>query len=190
MRARPCASQGINSPILPKTSITIEELLHWAFAREKVHMARPAGMPGLPMMPPRGGRDSTAAIGGGGGGMNMGFEAPADAYAVMRAVDDLGGIAGLVREYALIGAPPDWTPHPVIRVRHGDTVNDSRTRKPSFCMFIYVGDLPEHVLQRRQRYARWAQGLAIVHASLADAGLQRYDLAPDLPPLAPWKITL
>jgi hypothetical protein len=114
----------------------LEELLHWAFAREKVHLAR---LPGLPYTPHSSGRDSTGAIGmGGGGGNNIGFEAPADAYVVMWAVDALGGIASVVREFALIGAPPPWTPDPVIRVRRGYTVVDRRTRRPSYCEFSFA----------------------------------------------------
>lgn len=187
--ARPCARPSTSTLITTKQKITIEELLFWAFAREKVHLARLSGMPGLPLMVPRGGRDSTSALGGGGGGMNMGFEAPPDAYAVMHVVDDLGGVASTIREYALTGKRPEWTPWPVITVRKGDTVIDSRSRKPSFCMFIYTGDLPEHVHQRRMRYGRWAQAIADVHATLLRAGLQRFDLTGDLPPLEPWKNT-
>lgn len=160
--------------------------MRWAYAREKVHLARPIGMPGLPSQPPRGVADSTLAMGGGSGGGNIGFEAPVDAYAVLYAVEALGGIASTVREYAMIGHAPEWTPIPMIRVKRGDTVLDRRNRRPLFCEFQYVGDLPEHVRQRRERYSRWAQAIADVHKTLSSVTLQRFTLLPTMPPLAPW----
>lgn len=187
VRARPCAMAGNNTLISTPQEVTTEWIVEWAIARQRVYMARPMGMPGLPMMAPRGGRDSTLALGGGGGGMNMGFDAHPDAHAVRRAVDSLGNVAVAVRQYAMMGQRPDWTPYPQIRTKRGDTVIDSRSRRPSYCMFIYVGDLPEHVTLRRQRYAAWAQAIADVRRLLVAAGLQRHALLPDLPPLSPWE---
>jgi hypothetical protein len=183
-RAPTCVG-GSTSLILPKNkTVTLEELLHWAFAREKVHLAR---LPGLPYTPHSSGRDSTGAIGmGGGGGNNIGFEAPADAYVVMWAVDALGGIASVVREFALIGSPPPWTPDPVIRVHRGQTVRDPVRHRPSYCEFSYRGDLPEHLALRRDRYRRWAEALAKLHNSLSGS-LQHHRLSAQVPPPEPWK---
>lgn len=186
----PAHTGGITKTLPPWTvktrqTVTIEALLHWAFAREKVHLAR---TPGLPFSVPRSPRDSSLGIGWGGcgGGANMGFEAPPDAYTVMHAVDALGGVASVVREFALIGAPPPWTPKPVIRVMRGKNVMDRKTRRPSYCEVTFGGDLPEHVRMRRERYRRWAEAIGKLHGSLS-GHLRHHELAPDLPPLEPWK---
>ena len=102
------------------------------------------------------------------------------------AVEAQGIAARLVREYAIVGTRPDWTPCPAIRVLHGKTRYNAAGKRPIFCEVAYTGDLPEHVAARRRRYALWAQAIASVYASLVRTELRRHVLSPDLPPLAPW----
>jgi len=177
--------------------VTIGWLLHWAFAREKVHLARPEGMAGALWNPSRSGSDSTLTIGGGGmgGGSNLGFAAPADAYAVHRAVKAQGGVAKVIQTYAMMGvdARPDWTPHPVITVERGKTgyaheiIRPGKYRLCPFRLFRYRGDLPEIVDQRRRVYSDWAETVRAVHEMLRAPGqLSAHRLVADVPPVAPW----
>jgi len=93
-----------------KKTIAIETLLEWAYVRENVHLAREPGWQGAVFNPGWGGRDSTERIGAAvGSSMNLGFVAPADAYAVRDAVEACGA-ANLVRAYAMTGRRPDWIP--------------------------------------------------------------------------------
>ncbi len=195
VRARAHA-KGITYALSPceKKTIDIESLLYWAYAREKVHLARPQGI-GLAACPPPGGaRDSTLAIGGGGGaGNNLGFEAPADAYAVKRAVDGLGpGRARLVQHYAIAGCRPDWTPRPMIWAEPGASGNcvhiDRKNRRYvcAFRLFTYRGDLPEIVASRRRRYAMWAQAVGELGRELRGV-LSAFTLSGDPPPPCPWE---
>jgi hypothetical protein len=174
----------------------VEWLLNWAYAREKVHLARMQGMGAAAGFGPRGypGAANSERIGAAvGSSMNLGFEAPADAYAVMRAVLLTGRMAGVVREYAIIGARPDWTPYPSITVERGPTghaLHLDKKRKRHICpfrLFYYRGDLPEIVAERRQAYERWARAISDVHASLSEPGmLGTHTLADALPPPEPW----
>jgi hypothetical protein len=93
VRARPHAKPITNS--LPpcdqnsRKAVDVLWLLHWAFVREKVHLAR---LPGLLMGATlrKGSKDTTSKLGGDiGDSMNMGFEAPADVYAVKHAINGL-----------------------------------------------------------------------------------------------------
>ncbi len=201
MRARPHAkaiTPSLSPPNgeLSRKAVGVEWLLGWAYAREKVHLARPPGMPLLANVIGAG-RDSTSHLGVGSGARNnMGFEAPPDAYAVMRAVDALDrSDAMLVRTYALMGgaARPDWTPMPVIRCEPGKNTGyalhiDKRKRRTlcPFRTFIYRGDLPEIVAERRRVYRQWAESVAQVHGMLQAGELQHHELTGELPPLAPW----
>lgn len=198
-RARPHAKPITNS--LPpcdqnsRKAVTVEWLLHWAFVREKVHLAR---LPGLLMGPSlsQGSRDSLSKIGAAvGSSMNLGFEAPADAYAVKRAVEGLGGAdTRLVMECALANAAPDWTPHPVITVERGKTGHawhlTNRGKKSvsaPFRLFKYRGDLPEIVETRRAVYLQWADAVRRVHAVLSEADmLADHELTAEKPALRPW----
>lgn len=200
-RARPHAKPITNS--LPpcdqnsRKAVDVLWLLHWAFVREKVHLARPQGMDGVFCRPPMGYADSTLSVGSGGSGSGyFGFKAPADAYAVLRAVEALGLPGKLVREYAMIGlgARPDWTPEPVITVERGKTGHawhlTNRGKKSvsaPFRLFKYRGDLPEIVEQRRMIYTVWANAVASLHDGLTVQGkLVAHELTADLPPARPW----
>lgn len=196
VRARPhVRGPGNNSLILPKKINTVktEDLLHWAFAREKVHMARAAGLDAGMRLRPQGFAKSSSSerIGAAvGSSMNLGFEAPRDAYAAMAAVMALGGDAALVRERALIGTPPEWTPDPVIWFEQGPPLvgKDKRNRRiiVGYCVFSR-GDLPALVEARRATYRRWAQGITRVHARLMQPGvLADHALSLELPPFEPW----
>lgn len=192
-RARPYATPVYVSTGLPV--LTVEGLLQWAYGHEKVHLAREPGMDGAMRARPAGfaAQSSSERIGAAvGTSLNLGFEAPADAYAVARAVE-ASGAAHLLREYALAGGRPDWTPRPAIvavpggggHVAHTDA--KGRTRLYPFRTFSYRGDLPAIVAERRAIYGRWARGVAAVHAALSQPGaLVAYALTGDAPPLAPW----
>lgn len=178
--------------------VTVEWLLGWAYARERVHLARVPGMGEAVLFAARGFPTSSSSerIGAAvGSSMNLGFEAPADAYAVMHAVDAQGAAAAMLRRYALMGgnARPDWTPRPVIRTQagaKGQSLHVDASGKHRLCpfqLFSYRGDLAAIVEERRQVYGAWARGVASVHRALNVPGrLAAYALAPDLPPLAPW----
>lgn len=179
-----------------KKTIAIEALLSWAYGREKVHLAREPGFGASALFRPRGfgGVDSCERIGAAvGSSMNLGFVAPADAYAVRDAVA-VCGAPGLVRTFAIIGSRPDWIPSPRIMSRPGhyfavaDPDLKDRKGRPLITegwTFTWSGDLPEIVDERRQNYRRWARAIARVHTVLAGR-LVLYALAPDLPPLEPW----
>ncbi|HEY4112876.1 MAG TPA: hypothetical protein VGM17_02340 [Rhizomicrobium sp.] len=169
--------------------------MNWAYAREKVHLARPQGSEPAPRSraPRAGCADSSDRCGAMiSTSLNLGFEAPADAYAVAWAVESVGRMARVVREYGLIGSRPDWTPRPVITVERGKTgytleiVN--RKRRPcAFRMVRFAGDLPAIVEERRRAYSAWARAIALVHARLAEPGaLAAHNLSGDLPPISPW----
>jgi hypothetical protein len=198
-RARPHA-KGIPSSLPPYDTkackaVAIDTLLHWAFAREKVHLARPPGLDIGVRLKPRGfaAQSSSERIGAAvGSSMNLGFEAPRDAYAVAAAVAALRGDAGLVREYALIGEAPDWTPYPVIWWERGPPIygRDHRgrvgRRVVAYCVAAR-GDLDALVDERRAVYGRWAAGVAAVHGALVENdALSDHVLTQVLPPPQPW----
>lgn len=176
-------------------AVTAAELLHWAFAREKVHLARLPGFDAGPRLKPRGhaATASSERIGAAvGSSMNLGFEAPRDAYAVAAAVAGIGHDAVLVRERALIGEPPDWTPYPAIWWEQGAPIygKDARGRHGRRIVGYAVyarGDLAAIVDERRSVYRRWAVGVAVVHATLvAQDMLADHALTDALPALEPW----
>lgn len=177
-------------------AVTVEWLLNWAYAREKVHLARLPGMGASAVFAPRGfpGASSSERVGVAvGSSMNLGFEAPADAYAVAWAVNDLGRMARPVREYGLMGSRPDWTPHPVIvaeRGRTGNALHIDRRGKRHICpfrLFVYRGDVEAIVAERRRGYSAWARAVTQVHGALAAPGvLTAHNLLPSLPPISPW----
>ena len=177
-----------------KKTIAIETLLEWAYVREKVRLAREPGWQGAVFNPGWGGRDSTERIGAAvGSSMNLGFVAPADAYAVRDAVEACGA-AKLVRDYAMTARRPDWIPQPQVRTRPGsyfavaDPDLKGRRGRPVIVegwTFFWCGDLPEIVEERRQTYRRWARAIARVHEVLAGR-LHDHKLTADLPPVEPW----
>jgi hypothetical protein len=200
-QARPCARVvSISLPPLEKEksrkAVTIEVLLEWAYGREKVRLAREPSFGESAMFRPRafGGVDSSQRIGAAvGSSMNLGFMAPADAYAVRDAVEACGA-ANLVRAYAMTGRRPDWIPQPKMHTRPGayfavaDPDLKGRNGRPIVIegwTFFWCGDLPEIVEERRQTYRRWAQGIARVHAELQHR-LVAHALKPDLPPAERW----
>lgn len=201
-RARP-HTRPVSSSLTPSPkdlglkTVTIEELLTWAFAREKVHIARPEGLGELSGHGPRGWpkASNSERIGASvGSSMNLGFEAPTDAYAVLAAVRAQGPLARMLRDYAIMKARPDWTPCPEITVergRTGHTVHIDRRNKRHLCpfrSFVYRGDVPAVLAQRRSRYQAWARAMQAVHKLLSRPGVLRaHRLAPDVPPLAPWE---
>jgi len=180
-----------------RKAVTVEALLTWAYVREKVHLARDPGLGTGAGFRPRGfpGSSSSERIGAAvGSSMNFGFVAPADAYKVRDAVEECGA-PGLVRNYALIGSRPDWTPVPRLKSRPDRKFSvadpDLRDGKGRPCIltgwtFTWSGDLPEHVDERRERYARWARAISRVHAALAGR-LAQHELLPDLPREKPWQ---
>lgn len=184
-------------PYVTKTglkAVGTAELLQWAYAREKVHLARPCGMDFGVRLRPRGfaAASSSERIGAAvGSSMNLGFEAPRDAYAVAEAVQG-SGEAKLLWEYAMIGHAPDWAPDPVIRWEQGPPIygRDGRGRSGRRIVGYAVaarGDLPAQIEARRRVYARWAAGIARVRKLLLDAqALTRHTLTDELPPLTPW----
>lgn len=195
-RLHACEALSDHSPRLPRPPkiISIEELLYWAYAREKVHLARAPGLDVATSFTPRGfpGQASSERIGTAvGSSLNLGFEAPRDAYAVRHAVGRSGEPA-LVMQRALIGKPPDWTPYPVITWDKGPPIYGrvliQKRRIKIIGYWVYArGDLPEIVDERRSVYGRWAHALRRLHAALSAPGmLADHDLADDLPPRAPW----
>lgn len=177
-----------------KTEIAVAALLQWAYGREKVHLARPEGFAGAVMMPPRGFATvaSSERIGAAvGSSMNLGFEAPRDAYAVASAVQK-SGEAKLLWEYALIGHAPDWTPNPEVWWEQGPPIygRDGRGRTGRRIIGYTVavrGDLAETVDERRRVYGRWAGAMARVRQRLLDSqALTAHALTAELPPLKPW----
>jgi len=195
-----CPLEGKNRKV-----VSVQWLLHWAYGRERVHLARPYGFGTVMRVNLRtSGRDSTLALGGGsGGGVNLGFEAPRDAYAVMDAVDAQGAIARLVRVHALSNGCPDWTPSPQVWVEPGDVVGTAvydadgkpvltrRGRRyiSEFQMFAFRGDLPEIVAERRRVYGRWRAALRNVHRALSVGGaLVAHELSAELPAECPWAV--
>jgi len=121
----------------------------------------------------------------------MGFEAPRDAYAVAEAVSRCGD-PGLVRQWALIGEAPDWTPEPVITWEKGSPIwgrweKKRRLRIVGYHVFAH-GDVPAIVDERRSVYRRWAIAVAKVHGMLAEPGvLHDHQLAGAPAPLTPWE---
>jgi hypothetical protein len=126
--------------------------------------------------------------------MNLGFEAPPDAYAVAHAVAVQGPMARAIYQYALMGpdAHPDWTPHPVILVERGKTgqtmhiAPGGKRHLAPFRMVRFVGDLPAIVEERRRGYGDWARAVRAVHRWLSDRGLSGHALSAEQPALAPW----
>ena len=180
-------------PFLPKEEKEIGDILVWAYSREKVHLARPQGFDGVSGMPRLRGAcvDVCEKIGHGGlAANNLGFAAPDDAYAVMRAVRGLDGAAARVLEWhAVAGVEPDWVPYPVVGVRPGAAIyglNARKRRAVVGCLVSFHGDLPEHLAVKRARYRMWAEGLAAAHAAL-EGRLSRFALSPRLPHPAPWE---
>lgn len=177
-----------------KKRIDLLVLLEWAYVREKVHLARDPGWQGAVFNPGWGGRDSSERIGAAvGSSMNLGFVAPADAYAVRDAVAACGA-EGLVRNYALTGSTPDWIPNPRMHSRPGkyfavaDPDLKDRRGRPVVVegwTFFWSGDLPAIVEERRQTYRRWATALARVHAALVGT-LRDHELTDRLPAIEPW----
>jgi|GEM_PF-6622326 hypothetical protein len=179
-----------------KKTIAIEALLEWAYGREKVHLAREPGFGESGLFRPRGfgGTDSCERIGAAvGSSMNLGFVAPADAYAVRDAIEACGA-AKLVRDYAITARRPDWIPQPKVRTRPGAyfAVADPELKgykgKPVIVegwTFTWSGDLPQIVEERRQTYRRWAMAVARVHDALAGR-LRDHELTGDLPTEEPW----
>jgi hypothetical protein len=177
-----------------KPAVTVDALLHWAYAREKVHLAR---LPGLDMgarLRPRGFATSASSerVGAAvGSSMNMGFEAPRDAYAVASVVNGVRD-AALLRERALIGEAPDWTPRPVVTWEQGPAIygRDAKGRVGRRIVAYVVfarGDLPAIVEERRAVYSRWVAALSAVRDALvADDLLADHVLVDDLPATAPW----
>lgn len=180
--------------------ISIEDLLVWAYGREKVHLAREPGV-GAAVSARRlgfSGVDVSERIGHGGRAENnLGFEAPPDAYAVGRVVDGLSlRAAMLVRHYAVAGGEPDYTPWPVVRWERGAAIYgkwpSARGKGDERRVIGYVvsahGDLPAHVAARRDAYRVWAESLRAIHERLGASGtLRRYALTADLPVLRPWE---
>jgi len=178
----------------PCQVVSVEWMLQWAYVREKVQFARLPGLGESPGFAPRGmpSVSSSERIGAAvGTSMNLGFEAPADAYAVKGVVDALtADTKWLVYEHALIGARPDWTPRPQITYRRGGVQyrRDGKGRlRVDFYVIVWVGDLPEVVAERRRAYLLWARGVKRLHAELSRPGVLRHHrLLNDLPPLQPW----
>lgn len=177
-----------------RKAVATADLLQWAYGREKVHLARPEGFAGAVMMSPRGFATvaSSERIGAAvGSSMNLGFEAPRDAYAVASAVQK-SGEAKLLWEYALIGHAPDWTPNPEVWWEQGPPIygRDGRGRTGRRIIGYTVavrGDLAETVDERRRVYGRWAGAMARVRQRLLDSqALTAHALTAELPPLTPW----
>lgn len=177
-----------------RETVDIGWLLHWAFARELVHKA---GMRNF--APITTGHDSIARLGAVvDHSMNLGFDAPHDAYTVAAAVAACGAEALVVR-YALMGvdACPEWTPNPVVRSHPAgrfevaDPVLKSNRGKPVMLIgyaFVWRGDVPEIVSARREVYQIWAEALHKIHADLCKPGmLGRFQLSAEVPEIEPWK---
>ncbi len=199
VRARPHAKGGsISLPPQEQTgrkTVTVEEALHWAYARELVHRAREPGLGAAARFAPRGfaAVASSERIGAAvGSSMNLGFEAPRDAYTVMAAVNACGE-PRLVREYAMTGERPDWTPHPALWWEQGPPMmgKDERKRRIVIGYTVFLrGDLDALVAERRNVYRRWAMAVARVHELLSQPGaLADRALAGVLPPYEPWSQT-
>jgi hypothetical protein len=172
----------------------VEWLLHWAYVREKVHLARPMGSePETWSRGPRMGGDSSDKLGAMiSSSLNLGFEAHPDAYAVMQAAGAHDEWR-LLRDYAMMASRPDWTPRPVIRTvigKAGHAMHIDKRGKRTLCqfrLFTYRGDMPEIVAERRARYRRWACAVADVHRALSKVGaLAAHAVSLDLPKLTPW----
>jgi hypothetical protein len=125
--------------------------------------------------------------------MNLGFEAPADAYLVRDAVD-ASEAPHLVRHYALVASRPDWIEYPVVRTRPGEVLRlfdpDLRGRNGrrlivEYHTFHWTGDLPELVAERRMLYAAWARSIAQIRAAV-DGKLSRWIVSSSLPRETPW----
>jgi hypothetical protein len=196
-RARPhTRTHSTTLPISPKKTIAVEDLLNWAYCREKVHLARPMGVEGLRFGPPAEPRDSlmTMFSGANHGSMNLGFEAPADAYVVASVAEGLGGLArSLVIQHAKVSTRPDWLPAPSIHFEDDGPMYDyDKRRGRRTCVGHMVsphGDLPEHVEMMRRTYVAWIDGLRCVRDSLRDSVslLKTFDVSEELPPKKPWE---
>lgn len=200
MRGRAPAKPVSSSPLSPKgkslSLVTVEDLVNWAYGRELVHRARRPGFAGLLAGGPRsGGFDSSAQLGAGvNSSMNLGFEAPGDAYVVERLVEALPpAMKREVRDYAISGTRPDWIEDPMIVCHRGPAiygVNERRRRTLIGYAVSFHGDLPEHVAMMRGKYAAWWDGLLLVRDALRDSPELLTDHAMDdrLPPQKPWAL--
>lgn len=183
-------------------TVRIDDLLHWAYIREKVENARPPGLDLGIIIRPRGHASSASSerIGAAvGSSSNLGFEAPRDAYAVERAVR-MSGAAYQLRLFVLAYdcRPPDWIANPVIhweigRAEYGEWRRKSgrKQRRVTWYHVRPIGDLPAIVEEARNNYRAWARGIAKAHALLSEPGaLQDHQLDQWLPPLEPWQTSV
>jgi hypothetical protein len=184
-------------PISPKKNIAIEDLLDWAYRREKVHLARDPALMGLMhRWSLGGGRDSTDGVGEVmvSTSMNLGFEAPADAYAVAAMVSEVVGDSaayGLVLHHAKTGGRPDWVPHPVVTVEKGVPLigRDARNRRIVVGYAVsFHGDVPEILDEKRGKYDAWWNALDAVRKALRESSdsLKTYAVTEAMPPQKPW----
>lgn len=178
----------------PVKTARIDDLLHWAFVREKVENARQPGLDLGVILKPRGWSRSASSeqIGAGGRASgNIGYEAPRDAYVVAKAVRTLPrDAAKTVLDVTWCGSPPDWIPDPQVRWEKGPPLYGRYGKKRHRLIGYAVtarGDVPAIVDEARAHYLEWAWAMTRLHADLSSPGVLRdHQLDQWLPPAEPW----
>lgn len=197
---------------MERRDMAIEDALIWAFMREKVQLARLPGL-GITGRPVGHGfphTDPVARIGcGGHASLNLGFDAPADAYVLQDAVHALPrdyaytlpawclsavnpnpagriDLQQLVMRYAATGTRPDYCEHPrPLAAIDGGPVYDMNNHRALYSVVLWSGDPPETVMRIRTRFLVWRIALETLRNDLKDCrkfrALRITDDLPEIP---------
>jgi hypothetical protein len=192
---------------MAKRLLPIEQLLHWAYAEQRVHL-NVQGTPGRirPL-----GDDGDLERGIGCLAVSGDHSHP-DAMAVDRLISGLErSRAALVRKHGIAGTRPDWRPGARHRLEaryweHGrssrwaKSIKTLKARDPylphvlvnplgeyDYCEVIEV-DAPDDIANVRAIYRDWLVGLIGLRDALLLHGdsLEEHGVTDVLPPLAPW----
>jgi hypothetical protein len=189
---------------MARRELSIEEALVWAFQRERVHLAR---VPGLGVAGRRVANgfahaDPIARMGVGVNvSLNLGFEAPADAYPISYAVRELPeryafdvpgcdepgelNVRRLVFDCARTGTQPAYCANPrPLAVENGGLVYDANNR-PWYSVVTYRGDTTEGVIRARTIFLVWRIALEALRDRLQKSNcfksLSITDELPEIP---------
>lgn len=209
------AMRKIQEAVAVRQPVSVRWLLEWAFGVEKAQVdfdelgVAPCGIDTVWLLMQRGQLGCKIDGGRQGGGAQSADDADIVAAVVASLPVEQGGRSMAVRiaQLARAGMVPDWypDPQPVVRpldwrrTKHGMFGITAPARDCASAAFerfdvrdsrvcpVQIRPSAQEVSAARRFYLDWVGALMHLQRDLRHAGLSRFEVTDELPPIAPWR---